>query len=219
MNTKRRKLLIGAPALFIPSSLLRSAEGEGAAPVLPGSGPTEITAESRAAVMRGNKWLKRAFHRDGSLGVDIGQPPDIGCTAMTGLSMLAQGSTLLEGPHADMLKSITGFLLRAIDAMPADDITSAMNTQLQRKIGRHAHSFFAATFLSQVLGRGWADTQLRPALGKLLATIAKMQTPNGSWAGEAWAPVLGQVMGWIALRAGNNAGYKVEASAVKVAFL
>ncbi len=215
MDVKRRKLLFAAPAIFIPSALLRSEDEEALS--VPGTGSGEITTESLASVNRGNKWLKRAFQRDGSFGVDIGQPPDIGCTAVSGLSMLTQGSTVLEGPHAEMLRNITGFLLRAIDAMPADDITSAMNTQLQRKIGRHAHSFFAATFLAEVLGQGWADTQIRPALGKLLATIAKMQTADGSWAGEAWAPVLGQVMGWVSLRAGNNAGYKVEASAVKVA--
>ena len=215
MDQKRRKLLLGAPALFIPSALLRSDEE---APLVAEKKPvTEITEESRIAVGKGNKWLRRAFNRDGSFGIDIGQPPDIGCTAVVGLSLLAQGNTLLEGPHSAMLKDMTGYLLRCIDAMPSDDITSAMNTQLQRKIGRHAHSFFAATFLAQVLGQGWADEQIRPALGKLLATIAKMQTPNGSWAGEAWAPVLGQVMGWISLRAGNNAGYKVEGSAIKVA--
>ena len=212
----RRRILIGAPALLSPSLLPLSAIGDELLS-LPGTGPTEITEDSIAAVSRGNRWLKRAFNRDGSFGIDIGQPPDIGCTAMCGLSLLAQGNTLLEGPHSAMLRSITDYLLREIETMPADDITSAINTQLQRKIGRHAHSFFAATFLSQVLGQGWADDQIRPALGKLLATIARMQTADGSWAGQSWAPVLGQVMGWISLRAGNNAGYKVEGSAIKVA--
>ena len=86
----------------------------------------------------------KTMHRDRGCGVDIGQPTDIGCMSMVGLAMLSQGNTPVEGPWGREVQQIVNFLLRAVRIMPSDDITSAVRTQLQNKIGRHAHSFFAA---------------------------------------------------------------------------
>ena len=53
------------------------------------------------------------MHRDGGCGVDIGQPPDIGCTAMVGLALMAQGNTPVEGPRSREVQRIVSFILRA----------------------------------------------------------------------------------------------------------
>jgi hypothetical protein len=96
--------------------------------------------------------------------------------------------------------------------MPSDDITNQGQTQLQNKIGRHAHSFFAALFLAEVVGEGWDTDPAYNALKKVIEAIVNGQTPEGNWRGESWAPILGTVMGWISLRAADFAGVKVGGS-------
>jgi hypothetical protein len=100
--------------------------------------------------------------------------------------------------------------------MPSDDITAALRTQLQNKIGRHAHSFFAILFLSQVMGEGWDPEPVRLALEKLVGVIVKQQTGQGHWGNQSWAPTLGTVMGWVSLRSAHFAGFRVEASSKRV---
>jgi hypothetical protein len=172
----------------------------------------EFTPQSERAIRRGEEWLLKTLHRDGGAGVDIGQPTDIGCTAMSGLALMAQGNTPVEGPRSREVQRILSFLLRATENMPEDDITSTTGTQLQNKIGRHAHSFFAALFLAEVIGEGWDTEPVRNALKRVIAAIVKSQTAEGHWGNQSWAPTLGTVMGWVALRASHYAGMKVGSS-------
>jgi hypothetical protein len=157
------------------------------------------------------------MNSDGGCGVDLGAPSDIGTTAVVGLALLSQGSTPSKGPHAARLRRIHQYILRAVRRMPAYDITRQMGTQLQRKIGRHAHSFFAALFLSQVAGEEGPESESRRWLRKLVTAIVKSQGRNGSWGSESWAPMLGTVMGWVSLRAATSTGLPVRASATRTA--
>jgi hypothetical protein len=212
----RRDLLAASPLLLFPSGLLAAANA------VPGGrkrGPgfPEFTENSRAAIRKGTRWLLKTISRKGACGVDIGQPPDIGCTSMVGLSLMSQGNTPMEGKYYQQVRRIRGYMLRCVDDMPSDDITSSLRTQLQNKIGRHAHSFFAALFLSQVIGEGDDPGLVKKRLAKLTNVIVKQQQSNGDWGGQSWAPTLGTVMGWVCLRASHFAGFKVEASAKKVA--
>ena len=211
----RRDLLAASPLLLYPSGILDAALK--AVPSKRGPKFAEFTAKSRASIRKGTKWLLKTLNRKGAAGVDIGQPADIGCTAMVGLALLSQGNTPMEGRYYQQVRRIRGFMLRTIDNMPADDITSSLRTQLQNKIGRHAHSFFAALFLSQVIGEGDDPGLVKKRLEKLTNVIVKQQTSQGNWRGSSWAPTLGTVMGWVCLRASHFAGFKVEASAKKVA--
>jgi len=214
----RRDLLAASPLLLLPSGLTSAANKTALSSRLTkGPGFAEFTARSNAAIRKGTKWLLKTLNRKGAAGVDIGQPPDIGCTSMVGLALLSQGNTPMEGKYFREVKRIRGFLLRAIDNMPSDDITSSLRTQLQNKIGRHAHSFFAALFLSQVIGEGDDPGLVQKRLDKLTRVIVEQQTADGDWKGRSWAPTLGTVMGWVCLRAAHFAGFKVEASAKKTA--
>ncbi|MCR9118259.1 MAG: hypothetical protein NXI22_15095 [bacterium] len=177
----------------------------------------EFTEKSEKAIRRGNEWVMKTMHRDGGCGVDVGQGVDIGCTAMVGLSLLAQGNTPVEGPYNRELRKIVSYLLKVVDNMPSEDITAATSTQLQNKIGRHAHSFFAALFLSQVIGEGLDVDAVRKALKRVVAAIQKSQSADGSWGNTSWAPTLGTVMGWVSLRASHMAGIEVGASPQKTA--
>jgi hypothetical protein len=168
----------------------------------------EWTKQSERSVQRGVEWLMKTMHRDGGCGVDVGQPPDIGCTAMVGLSLLSLGNTPVEGSRSREIRSIVNYLLRQVENMPSDDITSQVQTQLQNKIGRHAHTFFATVFLCEVVGEGYDPEPVRKALKRLVNVIVQTQS-GGHWGQQSWAPMLGTVMGWVALRAAHQVGMKV----------
>ena len=212
MTLSRRSLLAAAPAAALPLLLPRIVAAQEPAQPADAKPWQEVTPQSDRAVQRGNEFLMKTMGRDGSCGVDIGQPEDIGCTAMVGLALMAQGNTPVEGPKSREVQRILTFLLRKTENMPADDITSLTGTQLQNKIGRHAHSFFAATFLAEVIGEGWDTEPVRTALKRVVAAIVGSQTPQGHWGDQSWAPMLGTVMGWVSLRAAHYAGIKVGGS-------
>jgi len=176
-----------------------------------------VSVESEAAVRKALSWLKKAQNQDGSLGVDVGSNSDIGCTSMAGLAMLAHGSTTLVGVNRGHLVRMRKFILRTVDAMPAADITNATGTQLQNKIGRHGHSFFAALFLSQLMGEGSEYSVVLRALKRVVDVITRAQLSNGDWGQESWAPTLGTVMGWVSLRAAGLAGLAVGTAPEKTA--
>lgn len=203
MQWTRRTMVAALPACVSPV-LWRGTPAWGQAATF-----QEHTAASERAIRRGIDWLLKAQHRDGWCGVDIGMPADIGCTSMTGLAFLAQGNTPIEGPRSRELRQMVAFLLKTVETMPSDDITSAQQTQLQNKIGRHAHSFFAALLLSQVLGEGWEVEPVQTALRRVITAIVSAQTPDGHWGQQSWAPTLGTVMGWVALRAAHFVGLRV----------
>jgi hypothetical protein len=226
----RRDLLAGASGFaalsalgFSPSLLV------GQEPAKPAEGKTEesksgegklfneFTPQSEKAVKRGEDFLMKTMNRNGGCGVDVGQPEDIGCSAMVGLALMAQGNTPVEGNKSREVQRIVSYILRAAEVMPNDDITSQSGTQLQNKIGRHAHSFFAALFLAEVIGEGWDTEPVRDGLKKIITAIIGTQTPDGHWGNQSWAPTLGTVMGWVALRASHYAGMKVGSSPEKTA--
>jgi hypothetical protein len=216
--------LLAAPALALPTLASRrllgqAIEAESPPDAKPNDAPAaeaetfnEFTPQSERATRRGDEWLMKTMRRDGGCGVDIGQPDDIGCTSMVGLALLAQGNTPVEGPRSREVQRILSYLLRKVENMPEDDVTSQQGTQLQNKIGRHAHSFFAALFLSEVIGEGWDTEPVRDALRKVITAIVGSQTPEGHWGNSSWAPTLGTVMGWVSLRAAHYAGMKVGSS-------
>ncbi len=175
------------------------------------------TPESERSVKRALTWLKKVQNNDGGCGVDVAQGSDIGCTAMVGLALMAAGTTPVEGDQRGMLRRIRKYLLRQVDNMPANDVTSVTATQLQNKIGRHAHSFFAALFLSQILGQGTDPAPIKSALKRVVSAIVRSQGANGDWGGQSWAPVLGTVMGWVSLRAADFVGLSVGGAPQKTA--
>ena len=212
MRISRRALLAASSLLLATPSLSADDEREADDAVE----FDEFTDDSQRAIDQGNQWLMRAVRRDGSFGVDIGQPSDIGCTSMVGLAWLSQGNTPVEGQYARQVLNLTSYLLQCVEVMPSDDITTAAGTQLQNKIGLHAHTFFATLFLSQVIGEGWDPELVRKGLDELVQTVARTQTTEGHWGQESWAPTLGTVMGWCSLRGAHFAGFRVEASIEKV---
>lgn len=177
----------------------------------------ESTKGSMESVRKGIEWLKRTEGRKGGHGTDIGQPDDIGCSAMVGLALLANGSTPSQGPNKQHLKRIVNYLIGCVDAMPNGNITSKTGTQLQNKIGAQAHTFFALLFLSQICGEIGIHKKTHQAVGKLVETVVGAQSNRGDWGQQSWAPTLGTVMGWTSLRSAHFAGFRVGGSPEKTA--
>src|SRR5436190_5089176 len=151
MSLSRRTLLAASSLLALPGFTARLiGQDTKAEPAKDPADPkksgkddawNEFTPQSERAVRKGDEWLMKTMHRDGGCGVDIGQPTDIGCSSMVGLALMAQGNTPVEGPRSREVQRLVSFILRAAENMPQDDITAQQGTQLQNKIGRHAHSF------------------------------------------------------------------------------
>lgn len=175
----------------------------------------EHTKASREAITRGFAWLDRAKIARGGYRVDIGQAEDIGCTAMVGLAMLADGSTPTKGPNKRKLQEIASYLIKKVKVMPKSNITSKANTQLQSKIGRQAHSFFSLLFLTQIAGESHLKQLTLDSARKLSDAVTSAQLPSGGWGQESWAPTLGTVMGWTSLRSAHFAGLDVGGSPEK----
>jgi len=176
----------------------------------------KITRECRKSIERGTAWLIAAQRRDGALGADMNERPDLGCTAIGGLALLSQGNTPSTGPHREPLKLMLDYVLGTVERLSAEDDFERRYTLVRRKIGRNADLFLAGVFLSQTLGEcpGYED-EVRAALNKLVDLICRTQREDGAWGEESWAPVLGTVLGWESLRASASCGLKVDASAKK----
>ena len=213
---RRNSLLLGASGLAACSSIsLPNVLATN--PGVSNNDTTDVTKESERSVKKAQEWLLKTINQDGGCGVDVSQPSDIGCSCMVGLAFMSQGNTAVEGERQGDLRRMRKFMLQQVANMPSDDITSAQGTQLQNKIGRHAHSFFAALFLSQLFGEGTNPDPVKDALKRVIAAIVKAQTADGDWGNRSWAPTLGTVMGWVSLRAADFAGVSVGGAPEKTA--
>lgn len=181
------------------------------------SAQLELTSASVESVRKGIEWLKRTEGRKGGHGTDVSQPDDIGCSAMVGLALLADGSTPSQGPNKLHLRRIVNYLIGCVEAMPKGNITTKSGTQLQNKIGSQAHTFFALLFLSQICGEIGIHKKTNQAVGKLVEAVVGSQSARGDWGQESWAPTLGTVMGWTSLRSAHFAGFRVGGSPEKTA--
>ena len=176
--------------------------------------PVAITPAGRKAIDKGMEWLIGAIRQDGKVGIDKNFPPDLSCTAMVGLALLAEGNTPYGGPHADELRRVLDGVLNMADALPSGARRPGRATLVQHKIGLNADRFLAAIFLSEIIGEtGDVDVDVRRTLDRLVQDISASQGADGTWGDESWAPVLGTVLGWESLRNSASCGMRVDASA------
>jgi len=210
MSFSRRHFLAASSSLIAASNIIPSLGSDDEI-------ERELTRESVNSVRRGMEWLNRAKCANGGYGQESKQWADIGCTATVGLAMMADGSTPLQGPRKHHVREIVNFLLKKVEVMPKQNITSKTGTQLQNKIGAQAHTFFALLFLSQVSGESHNTQATLAAVKKLVTSVVDAQKGDGSWGNTSWAPVLGTVMGWTSLRSSHFAGFDVGGSPEKTA--
>jgi len=158
---------------------------------------------------KGLKWLVSVQGKDGGWGQDGGNEGDnrkevglestgndLANTSLVCLAILRSGTTLKSGPYSEALRKGVEFVLKNIEAAPAEGITvtNRQGTQIQRKLGPYIDTFLSTMLLSEIDG-AMADEagqkRLRGSLGKCIAKIEKNQQKDGSWnQGGGWAPII-----------------------------
>lgn len=204
-NNPRYWSVLAAAAIVMPTGVLAA---DGAAPArtaatsrLSSSPRIAIDPEHRPSIDRGMEWLLKTMRVNGMIGPDVGRPAELGCTAMLGMALLAEGNTPYGGPHSEELSKVLGAVLTMVEGLPSQPRDPMDATLVQRKIGFYADRFLAALFLSEIQGESGADDEdVRRALDKLVADICRAQGKDGTWGDESWAPVLGTVLGWECLK-------------------
>jgi hypothetical protein len=179
--------------------------------------PVKFDPTTRQAIDRGLAWLISTIRRDGTVGTDAHQPPDLGCTAMVGLALLAEGSTPRGGRYSRESTQVLYGVLELVGLRPLKSNPYSEITLVQRKIGLNADLFLATLYLSEVYYEApGAEVEIQAALQRLIQHISQTQGKDGTWGSESWAPILGTVMGWECLRSASSAGFEIDASAKMV---
>jgi hypothetical protein len=146
---------------------------------VPRAGAEELSPKHREAVDRGLTWLVKNQHRDGHWS-GVGDTYTTPMTALAGLALLAEGSTLREGRYAANLHRATDWMIGR--AQPSG-LISGLNDQSES--GRYMYSHgFGMWFLAQV----YADVEdadrrkkLEAVLTRAVQYSAQAQTTRGGW--------------------------------------
>jgi hypothetical protein len=149
----------------------------------------EVPAEYRASVKKGLEWLARNQSKDGHWEAFGGQYPVV-MTAMGGMALLMEGSTIREGRYKDNIRRAVDWLMQR--TMPNGQIG---NPNIPGEAGRYMYGHgFAMLFLSCVYGEE-EEGDRRRKLSEVLERGAKFshdaQTNRGGW-------------GYVSAREGNN---------------
>jgi hypothetical protein len=179
----------------------------------------EIPKEFRPAIQKGLEWLRRNQNSNGSWAGPGGMYA-VPMTALGGMAMLAEGSTLREGKYRDNIR-------KAADWLMARAQTNGLfgNPASRTEGGSYMYGHgFSMLFLSSLVGE--EDTERRRReLVRVLENGAKYtrdaQTTRGGWGYtsakdgsnfDEGSVTITQVQG---LRAARNAGIAVPTDAIK----
>jgi squalene cyclase len=164
-----------------PSSLFAAAV-LGLAVLLPAAGRAraeELPKEYKEAVDKGLEWLAKNQYPDGHWDAAGGQYP-LTMTALSGMAMLMEGSTIREGKYADRIR-------KAVDWIMARSMPNGMlgNPNIPGEAGRYMYGHgFALLFLSSVYGEeeeGDRRRKLEDVLTRAVQFSGKAQTSRGGW--------------------------------------
>jgi hypothetical protein len=179
----------------------------------------EVPAEYRAAVHKGLEWLAKNQSKDGHWAA-LGEQYPMTMTAISGMALLMEGSTIREGKYKDNIR-------RAADWLMAKSLPNGMlgNPNIPGEAGRYMYGHgFSLMFLSCIYGEE-EEGDRRKKLEDILVRAAKFsrdaQTNRGGWGYvsaregsnfDEGSVTITQVQ---ALRAARNAGIAVPAEAIK----
>lgn len=139
----------------------------------------EIDPAYRATIEKGLKWLADQQNRDGHWEAAGSQYP-VSMTALGGMALLMEGSTIREGKYADRIR-------RAVDWLMARSQPNGMlgNPNHPGEAGRYMYGHgFGLLFLACVYGEE-EDSERRKKLEDVLTRAVdfsgKAQTNRGGW--------------------------------------
>jgi hypothetical protein len=178
----------------------------------------ELPPKVREAVDRGLKWFADNQNRDGHWEANGSQYPT-SMTALAGMAMLMEGSTLREGKYADNLRRAVDWLM---DRAQPNGLIGNPNNPTEAARYMYGHGF-GMLFLASVYGEE-EDGDRRRKLEKILTKGAeftgKAQTDRGGWGYvsavdggnfDEGSVTITQLQG---LRAARNAGIVVPKSII-----
>ena len=141
--------------------------------LVPGSSPAQQIPEAeKKAAAAGTAWLVARQKQDGSFGVARGRTS---VTALSGLALMASGSTPDEGEHRERIRKAAEYIVSkaAADGLLSDETASPM----------YNHGF-ALLFLCEVYS-GTKDAalkeKLKAVIDRALALTSNSQNQDGGW--------------------------------------
>jgi hypothetical protein len=179
----------------------------------------DVPKEYHETIKKGLKWLADQQHKDGHWEGVTGQYA-ISMTALGGMAMLCEGSTIREGKYRDNIRRAANWLM---DRCQPNGLIG--NASSQAEGGRYMYGHgFGMLFLSCIVGEE-ENVRRREKLVQILEKAAKYtrdaQTNRGGWGYvsakdgsnfDEGSVTITQVQ---ALRAARNAGIIVPGEAIK----
>src|SRR5262245_4631958 len=202
----KRFCLLTAFALALPATMARG---------------DEIPSEYRETIKKGLDWVVKSQQRDGRWDANGGQYPTT-MTALGGMTLLMEGSTMREGKYAENLR-------RAVDWLVERSQRNGLigNPNNPTEAGRYMYGHgFSMLFLASAYGEEEEPERrkkLEDVLTRAVDFCVKAQTNRGGWGYVSAADgggfdegsvTITQVQG---LRACRNAGIVVPKEAIKKA--
>jgi hypothetical protein len=183
----------------------------------------EIPEKYRKTVEKGLDWLAKQQQENGSWTVQGGQYP-IAITALAGMALLMEGSTIREGKYAKEIKKAADYLMdKSQKGGDRNGLIGDPNIPNEAARYMYGHGF-ATLFLASVYGDE-QNPQQRARLKEVLTRAVKYtlnaQTSKGAWYYTSKADGRDQDEGSVtitqvqALRACRNAGIPVPREAIK----
>lgn len=200
-------VLIGGLALALLTTRQAAADG--------------IPAEYRPAIRKGLEWVAKTQYRDGHWDVSGGRYP-VAMTALAGVALLMEGSTLRDGKYAPNLRRAVDWLL---DRAQPNGLIGNPNAPVDRERYMYGHGF-GLLFLASCYGEEDDNDRrkrLEAALTRAVEYVGKAQTSRGGFGYLAkgcstegddldeGSVTITQVQ---ALRAAKNAGIAVPVSII-----
>jgi hypothetical protein len=183
----------------------------------------ELPEKYRETVRKGLEYLAKQQHKDGHWGANGDQYP-VSMTALGGLALLMEGSTIREGKYAINLRRATDWLMaKSMRGNLRDGLIG--NPDIPTEAGRYMYGHgFGLLFLASVYGDE-EDRERREKLKDILTRAVKYsaaaQSSKGGWYytsraeggdNDEGSVTITQVQ---ALRACRNAGIPVPREIIK----
>ncbi len=184
----------------------------------------EIPEKYRETVRKGLEWLAKQQQSDGHFAANGNQYP-VSMTALSGMALLMEGSTIREGKYAPQIKKAAEWLMDRSMRGQRDGLIG--NTDNPTEAGRYMYGHgFATLFLACVYGDEDNEKRrerLKDILTRAVKYIGNAQSTQGGWFYTSKADGHDQDEGSVtitqvqALRAAKNAGIAVPKDFIKKA--
>jgi hypothetical protein len=181
-----------------------------------------VPARYREMVSKGLAYLVRNQRDEGHWEASGGQYPTA-MTALAGMAMLMEGSTLAEGTYADSLGKAVRWMMER--SQPRGLLSSANPSETGRYLFGHG---YAMLFLATVCGQeenGERRQQLEQILTRAVEFTGSAQTSRGGWGylaaaeGKNFDESATTIVQLQGLRAARNAGIPVPKKLIDINYL